>query len=93
MKVECTGCGEDCSHAYGTHDGYPYHFGCIPAKRAATAKMRHCFYCGDEMGVIEDKYYESRDTCGKRECEREAQDAFAEEREEAHDRLDRDMGY
>lgn len=30
MIVECTGCGEDCSHSYGTHKGYPYHFGCLP---------------------------------------------------------------
>jgi hypothetical protein len=30
MKTECCGCGEDCSHAYGTYQGYPYHFGCLP---------------------------------------------------------------
>lgn len=34
MKVECYGCGEDCSHAYGTYQGFPYHFGCLPVKRA-----------------------------------------------------------
>lgn len=33
MKVECYGCGQDCSHAYGTYFGYPYHFGCLPVKR------------------------------------------------------------
>jgi len=33
MKAYCTGCGEDCSHAYGTYQGYPYHFGCIPMRR------------------------------------------------------------
>lgn len=33
MRCECTGCGEDCSHAYGTYMGDPYHFGCIPAGR------------------------------------------------------------
>jgi len=32
MKVECYGCGEDCSHAYGTYNGYPCHFGCLPVK-------------------------------------------------------------
>ena len=32
MRCECTGCGEDCSHAYATHNGYPYHFGCLPEK-------------------------------------------------------------
>lgn len=34
MKVECFGCGEDCSHAYATWRGDPYHFGCIPMRRA-----------------------------------------------------------
>jgi len=33
MKVECYGCGRDCSHSYGTYNGYPYHFGCLPEKR------------------------------------------------------------
>lgn len=33
MKTFCTACGKDCSHAYGTWYGKPYHFGCIPAKR------------------------------------------------------------
>jgi hypothetical protein len=32
MKAYCTGCGQDCSHAYGTWMGDPYHFGCIPAR-------------------------------------------------------------
>lgn len=93
MKVECTGCGRDCSQAYGTHQGYPYHFGCIPARQKPKARMRHCFYCGDEMGVIEDKFYESHDTCGKRECDRAAQDHQGMDREEAHRRLDEDMGW
>ncbi len=55
------------------------------------AKMRHCFYCGAELGVYAD--YDPRDTCGKRECEREAQDSYTAERQEAHDELDRDMGW
>lgn len=33
MRVECFGCGEDCSHAYATYLGDPYHFGCIPVRR------------------------------------------------------------
>lgn len=33
MKTYCEGCGGDCSHAYGTHMGYVYHFGCIPLRR------------------------------------------------------------
>ena len=32
FKVECQGCGQDCSNAYGTWHGYPYHIMCIPAK-------------------------------------------------------------
>ncbi len=32
MKTYCIGCGEDCSHAYGTWHGDPYHFGCIPMR-------------------------------------------------------------
>ncbi|KKM20735.1 hypothetical protein LCGC14_1642390, partial [marine sediment metagenome] len=32
-------------------------------------------------------------TCGKRECTRWASDERQAEREEAHDRLDRDMGW
>jgi len=45
------------------------------------------------MGVIEDKYYDRSDTCGKRECEREARDQARAERDEAHEKLDRDMGW
>ena len=33
LTVECTRCGEDCSNAYGTHYGYPYHFGCLPLSK------------------------------------------------------------
>ena len=45
------------------------------------------------MGFIENRYYDSRDTCGASECEREARDAAYAEREEAHERLDRDNGW
>lgn len=58
-----------------------------------TKKMRHCFNCGAEMGVIEDKHYDRRDTCGARECEREARYEAEAERSEAHEQLDRDMGW
>lgn len=33
-------------------------------------KQRYCWYCGDDMGLIDSRYYERGDTCGKRECER-----------------------
>lgn len=35
-----------------------------------AAKMRHCFNCGQALGVYSD--YDPLDTCGSRECEREA---------------------
>jgi len=44
-------------------------------------KMRRCFYCGEEIGAYAD--YNPLDTCGEGGCERE----------EAHEKLDRDMGY
>ena len=58
---------------------------------AREAKLRHCWYCGADIGVYAD--YDRMDTCGKQECERAVRDAFAAEREEAHEQLDRDMGY
>lgn len=56
-------------------------------------KMRHCFYCGAELGVYSDANYDALDTCGKPLCDREARDAARAERQEAHDRLDDDMGW
>ncbi len=58
-----------------------------------TAKMRHCWNCGAEMGVIENKYYDCMDVCGNLECNRALGDALAQERAEAHEQLDRDMGW
>ena len=54
-------------------------------------KMRHCFNCGEELGVYAD--YDPLDTCGKLECNRAASDALAGERYEAHRKLDEDMGW
>ena len=56
-------------------------------------KERFCWNCGDSLGFIEDKYYDRTDVCGKRECNRAAQDQAQYERDEAHERLDRDWGY
>ena len=61
--------------------------------KKTTAKMRHCWVCGEELGVIENRFYDRMDTCGKSECNREAQDAYRAERDEAHEKLDRDMGW
>jgi len=54
-------------------------------------KMRHCFNCGAELGRYADHH--PLDTCGARDCERAARDAAQQERDEAHERLDRDMGW
>lgn len=43
-------------------------------------KMRHCFFCGEELGAYAD--YDPLDTCGKRECERKAQHEACEQDEE-----------
>jgi hypothetical protein len=56
-------------------------------------KERFCWYCGASLGEIEDSHYEPTDTCGKRECERAANDEARAQREEAHRQLDRDMGW
>lgn len=56
-------------------------------------KERFCWFCGESLGLVEDRNYEPTDTCGRIECEREARAARQAERDEAHDRLDRDMGW
>lgn len=53
--------------------------------------MRYCFYCGEELGRSWDR--DPYDNCGKLECQREASNALAEERERAHEALDRDRGW
>jgi hypothetical protein len=58
-----------------------------------TARMRHCWFCGDELGMIEDRNYERTDTCGKLECNRETREAARADRDEAHEQLDRDWGW
>jgi hypothetical protein len=54
-------------------------------------KKRFCFCCGEELEPS--KLYDRYDTCGKLECDREARNQMAEERDEAHEQLDRDMGW
>lgn len=60
---------------------------------APKAKERFCWYCGQSMGLIENRYYDRGDTCGHHECERAARDAQQQERDEAHDQLDADTGW
>lgn len=56
------------------------------------AKRQYCAYCGDDMGDWT-KFSDRNDTCGKQECDRYMRENLQAEREEAHERLDRDMGY
>lgn len=55
-------------------------------------KMQHCFYCGEELGIY-DADYRDLQTCGKSECEREARSEEQAARSDAHEQLDRDMGW
>ena len=57
------------------------------------SRERFCCYCGESLGVVEDRYYQRDDTCGRLECNRAARDDAEAEREEAHEQLDRDMGW
>lgn len=58
----------------------------------SNQKMKHCAYCGDELGMTE-SWDRDPEPCGKPECRREVRGMYEQEREEAHERLDRDMGY
>lgn len=56
-------------------------------------KRHHCWNCGADMGVWDRRYCDSTDTCGKQECERAAREAVEQQRDEAHEQLDRDLGW
>ncbi len=58
-----------------------------------TGKMICCWVCGAEIGLKGDRFIDPHNTCGRSDCEREARDQDRAEREEAHRRLDRDLGY
>lgn len=51
-----------------------------------------CAYCGEDLGPW-DKFSSRDDTCGEKECERWARDQAIAEHDEAHEQLDRDMGW
>jgi hypothetical protein len=59
---------------------------------AVMARRSTCYNCGEDLGPW-DRFSDRYDTCGDPKCEREVRDAFAAEREEAHEQLDRDLGY
>lgn len=57
-------------------------------------KVSHCENCGADLGGPVDKYDQfDFIVCGERECARAARDQMEQVREEAHEQLDRDMGY
>ncbi len=56
-------------------------------------KISQCEYCGDDLGYEVNKMPGEAITCGKRECERWARDEVLAAREEAHEQLDRNMGW
>lgn len=57
------------------------------------ATRTQCEYCGDDLGGSVDKYHGEPVTCGKRECARWAYEETQIAREEAHENLDRMMGW
>ena len=56
-------------------------------------KMHYCFNCGDELGAYGDFYGDRFEACSRGECQNAERDARQQEREEAHEQLDRDLGY
>ncbi len=56
-------------------------------------KLTQCEYCGDDLGYEVERVHGEPAVCGKRECERWVWEEAQAEREEAHERLDRDMGW
>ena len=63
-----------------------------PVKPPAQ-RRHHCWNCGADMGVYDRRYCRSDDVCGSSECNRASRDAQQQERDEAHEALDRDMGF
>jgi hypothetical protein len=58
------------------------------------SKRRHtCANCGADMGEWDRRTCEQNDVCGSLECNRATRDWARAERDEEHERLDRDMGW
>jgi hypothetical protein len=55
----------------------------------AKKQMRHCFNCGEELGVYAN--HDPLDTCGREECNRKARNQAEMDREAAR-KIDRDDG-
>lgn len=56
-------------------------------------KVSQCEWCGDDLGGAVEKWPGEMVTCGKRACDHEAREDAKQRREEAHEQLDRDLGY
>lgn len=56
-------------------------------------KVSHCENCGDDIGQDVEKWPGEFVTCGKPQCDRVAREEYQAQREEAHEQLDRDMGW
>ena len=59
----------------------------------SESKRHCCAYCGADMGEWNPSTCDRNDTCGERECEQWSRDSARQEHEEAHEQLDRDMGW
>ena len=57
----------------------------VTRARQPLARMRHCFWCFAEIGVIASEDYDDFDTCGKPECEHEGRIERREQRLEEQD--------
>lgn len=58
----------------------------------ATQKMKHCAWCGEELGMAPG-YDREPESCGKPECNREVRGMYQAQRDEAHEELDRQNGW
>lgn len=52
---------------------------------------RWCWNCGADLG--EEVPTRDHEVCGERECQLASRDARYQEREEAHEQLDRELGW
>jgi hypothetical protein len=64
----------------------------VTERKMSKQKMKHCAHCGEELGMTED-WDREPEACINPECKREVHAMYREEREQAHERLDRDMGW
>ena len=56
-------------------------------------KVKHCENCGVELFNPQTRFHGEMVTCGSSECDREARNSELQQREEAHEQLDIDLGW